>query len=51
MTSQTLVQLSTSMSGLGILDIEAQINSLKIKWIQRLLNPKCPLEKSHAVSI
>ena len=46
-----LVQLSISMSGLDILDIEAQLNSLKIKWIQRLLNPKCPLEKSHAVSI
>ena len=26
-------------SGLGILDIETQLNALKIKWIQRLLNP------------
>ena len=34
-----LAQLSIWMIGLGILDIETQLNSLKIKWIQRLLNP------------
>ena len=36
-----LAQLSTIWTiGLGgILDIETQLNSLKIKWIQRLLNP------------
>ena len=39
------------MIGLGILDIETQLNSLKIKWIQRLLNLTNALEKSHAVSI
>ena len=27
------------MSELGILDIKTQLNSLKMKWIQRLLNP------------
>ena len=27
------------MSGVGILDIEMQLKPLKIKWIQRLLNP------------
>ena len=26
---------------LGILDIHAQLNSLKIKWIQRLFGTKC----------
>ena len=40
-----LVQLSDSTSGPGILDIETQINSLKIKWIQRLLNPNNALWK------
>ena len=34
-----LAQLLIWMIGLGILDIETQLNSLKIKWIQRLLNP------------
>ena len=34
-----LAQLSIWTSGLGILDIKTQLNSLKIKWIQRLLNP------------
>ena len=33
-----LAQLSIWMIGLGILDIKTQLNSLKIKWIQRLLN-------------
>ena len=32
-----LVQLSISKDGLGILDIDTQLNSLKTKWIQRLL--------------
>ena len=34
-----LAQLLIWMIELGILDIETQLNSLKIKWIQRLLNP------------
>ena len=34
-----LVQLSTWKGGIGILDIDTQLNSLKTKWIQRLLNP------------
>ena len=34
-----LTQLSTWRGRLGILDIDTQLNSLKIKWIQRLLNP------------
>ena len=34
------------MIGLGILDIETQLNSLKIKWIQRLLNPTTALWKN-----
>ena len=41
-----LVQLSISASGLGILDIETQLNSLKIKWIQRLLNSNNSLWKN-----
>ena len=34
------------MIGLGILDTETQLDSLKIKWIQRLLNPTNALWKS-----
>ena len=34
-----LAQLSIWASGLGILKIDTQLNSLSIKWIQRLLNP------------
>ena len=34
--SRHLPQLSIWMSGLGILNIETQLNSLKISWIQRL---------------
>ena len=34
------------MIGLGILDIETQLNSPKIKWIQRLLNPTNGLWKN-----
>ena len=45
-----LAQLSIWTIGLGILDIKTQLNSLKIKWIQRLLNLTNALEKSHAVS-
>ena len=41
-----LAQLSIWMSGLGILDIETQLNSLKIKWIQMLLNPTNALYKN-----
>ena len=33
-----LAQLSIWTIGLGILDIKTQLNSLKIKWKQRLLN-------------
>ena len=35
---RNLAQLSIWINGLGILVIETQLNSLKIKWIQRLLN-------------
>ena len=41
-----LAQISIWMIGLGILDIETQLNSLKIKWIQRLLNPTNTLWKN-----
>ena len=41
-----LAQMSIWMIGLGILDIETQLNSLKIKWIQRLLNPTNALWKN-----
>ena len=34
-----LVQLFTWKGGIPILDIDNQLNSLKAKWIQRLLNP------------
>ena len=33
-----LAQLSIWTTGLGVLDITIQLNSLKMKWIQRLLN-------------
>ena len=39
-------QLSIWTIGVGILDIETQLNSLKIKWIQRLLNPTNALWKN-----
>ena len=41
-----LAQISIWMIGLGILDTETQLNSLKIKWIQRLLNPTNSLWKN-----
>ena len=34
-----LAQLSIWTIGLDILDIKTQLNSFKIKWIQKLLNP------------
>ena len=34
-----LVQLSIWRCGLGVSDIDTQLNSLKIKWLQKLLNP------------
>ena len=34
------------MSRLGILDIEIQLKSLKIKWIQRLLSPAYAIWKN-----
>ena len=42
---RSLAQISIWMIGLGILDIETQLDSLKIKWIQRLLNPTNALWK------
>ena len=36
---RNLVQLFTWKDGLGILDIDTQLNSLKTKLIQKLLNP------------
>ena len=41
-----LVQLSIWTSGVDILDIETQLNSLKMKRIQRLLNPTNALWKN-----
>ena len=41
-----LAQISIWMIGLGILDIDTQLNSPKIKWIQRLLNPTNALWKN-----
>ena len=43
--SPCLVQLSIWSGGLDILDIDTNLNSLKIKWIQRLLNPTNTLWK------
>ena len=40
-----LIQLSIWKGGLGILDIDTQLNSLKIKWIKRLLHPTNALWK------
>ena len=40
-----LVKLPISRGGLGISDIDTQLNSLKLKWIQRLLNPTSVLWK------
>ena len=34
-----LAQIVVWMIRLGILDIETQLNFLKIKWIQKLVNP------------
>ena len=34
-----LAHLTIWKCGLGMLDIDTQLNSLKINWIQRLLNP------------
>ena len=38
-TARYLAQLSLWRVRLGILDIDIQLNYIKIKWIQRLLNP------------
>ena len=40
-----LAQLSIWKGGLGILEMGTQLNSLKIKWIQKLLNPTNALWK------
>ena len=40
-----LIQLPIWKGGLGILDIDNQLNSLKIKWIQRLFHPTSALWK------
>ena len=45
-TPRYLAQTSILMVGLGILDKETQLNSLKIKWIRRLLNPTNALWKN-----
>ena len=34
-----LIKLPIWKGGLGILDIDTQLNSLKIKWVQRLFHP------------
>ena len=41
-----LAQLFISTSALGILYVETQLNSLKIKWIQRLVSPTNALWKN-----
>ena len=41
-----LAQLFLWMSGLGISVIETQLNSLNIKWIQKLLNATNVLRKN-----
>ena len=43
--SRHLVQLPISKGGLGILDIDTQLNSLKLKWVQRLFHPTNALWK------
>ena len=40
-----LAQLSIWRGGPGIFAIETQLNYLKIKWIQRLINPTNALRK------
>ena len=45
MKIKTLAQLSIWRRGLTIFDIATQLNSLKIKWTQRLLNPTNALWK------
>ena len=40
-----LIQLPIWKGGLGILEIDTQLNSLKIKWSQRLLHPATALWK------
>ena len=43
--------LDYSLCGLGILDIDTQLNFLEIKWIYKLLNPANTLWKgSHQCS-
>lgn len=44
-----LAQVSIWKVGLGILDIDIQLNSSKIKWIQSLLNPTNSLWKDITV--
>ena len=40
-----LYDLDYSLCGLGILDIDTQLNFLEIKWIYMLLNPTYALWK------
>ena len=40
-----LIHFSTWKGRIGILDIDIQLNSLKTKWIQKLLNPTNALWK------
>ena len=42
-----LAQLSIWKSGLGMRDIDPQLKSLKIEWIQSLLYPTTALWKDH----
>ena len=38
-TPMQLAQLSIWRGGLDVLDIDAQLKSLKTKWIRKLVNP------------
>ena len=43
---KTIAQLSIWKCGLGILNIDTQLNSLELKWIERLLNDTNALWKA-----
>ena len=44
-------QLAQLLGGLGILDIDAQLNCIKTKWIVIKFHQCSPLERSHAILI
>ena len=48
--SKTFSHFSIWRCWLGILDIDTQLNSLELKWIQRLLNPTNTLWKGLMLS-